>query len=85
MNKSMKDRLIVAKAIVEECQLAGQLVCDDTMTILHKIYANIHALQLVKTMDFLHPRVVFEKVNDGCPNIEKWMKYWCEKFICKKG
>lgn len=85
MNKSMKDHLIVANAIVEECQLAWQLFCDDTTTILHKIYADIHALRLVKTMDFLHPRVVFEKVDDGCPNIEKWMKDWCEKFICKKG
>jgi hypothetical protein len=36
-------------------------------------------------MDFLHPRVVFEKVDDGCLNIEKQMKDWCEKFICKKG
>jgi hypothetical protein len=35
-------------------------------------------------MDFLHPRVVFEKVDDGCLNIEKQMKDWCEKFICKK-
>jgi hypothetical protein len=83
MNKSMKDHLIVAKAIVEECQLAGQLLCDNTTTILHKIYADIHALWLVKTVDFLHPRIVLEKVDDGCLNIEKRMKDWSEKFICK--
>jgi hypothetical protein len=44
MNKSMKDHLIVVKAIVEECQLVGQLPFDNTMTILHKIYVDVHAL-----------------------------------------
>jgi hypothetical protein len=27
-------------------------------------------------MDTLHPTFVFEKINDGLPNIEKCMKDW---------
>jgi hypothetical protein len=65
---------MITKAIVEECQLGGQIICDHTTTTLHWMYVNIHALQLVKSMDTFHLMVVFEKVNDGLFNIEKCMK-----------
>jgi hypothetical protein len=35
-------------------------------------------------MDTLHPTFVFEKINDGLPNIEKSMKDWYEKCTSKK-
>ncbi len=56
---------------MEECQLNAQILCDCTTTILHQVHENIHALQLVKSMDTFHLAFVFEKVNDGLPNIEK--------------
>jgi len=75
---------IVTKVIVEECRLGGQILCDHTMAIFHQVYVDIHALQLVKSMDTLHLVVVFENVNDGLPNTEKCMKDWCEKYTSKK-
>jgi hypothetical protein len=54
------------------------------MAILHQVYADIHALRLVKSMDTLHLAIVFEKVNDGLPNTKKCMKDWREKYTSKK-
>ncbi len=36
---------------MEECQLGAQILCDHTTFILHQVHADIHALQLVKSMD----------------------------------
>jgi hypothetical protein len=74
VNKSMTNHLMIIKAIAEECQLGGQIICDHTTTTLHRVYVDIHALQLVKSMDTFHLMVVFEKVNDHLFNIEKCMK-----------
>jgi hypothetical protein len=35
MDRSMTNHLRIARVIVEECQLGGQILCDHTMTILH--------------------------------------------------
>jgi hypothetical protein len=74
MNKSVTNHLVIIKAIVEECQLGGQTICDHTTAIFHQMYVDIHALYLVKSMDTFHLMVMFEKVNDGIFNIEKCMK-----------
>jgi len=71
MNRSMTNHEAIAKAIVEECQLGAQILCVRTTTILHQVHEDIHALQLVKSMDTFHLAIVFQKVNDGLPNIEK--------------
>ncbi len=39
-NKSMKNQLMIAKAIANECQLGGQILCDHTIVILHQVYAD---------------------------------------------
>jgi hypothetical protein len=80
----MTNHLVIVKAIVKECQLGGQILCDHIMVIHHRVYANIHALWLDKFMDTFHLVVGFEKLNDGFPNIEKCMKDWYEKYTSKK-
>jgi hypothetical protein len=35
MDRSMANHLGVAKVIVDECQLGGQILCDHTMIILY--------------------------------------------------
>jgi len=35
MDRSITNHLAIARVIVEECQLGGQILCDHTMTILH--------------------------------------------------
>jgi hypothetical protein len=61
MNKSVTNHLVIIKAIVEECQLGGQMICDHTIAILHRMYVDIHALYL----DTFHLTIMFEKVNNG--------------------
>jgi len=66
------DKLTITKAIVEECQVGKQVFCDHPMTILHKMYVDIHALHVhYDTMDAIHSDVIFGKVDDGLPNVEK--------------
>ncbi len=35
MDRSMTNHFAIARVIVEECQLGGQILCDQTMIILH--------------------------------------------------
>ncbi len=61
MNKSMSSHLIIAKVVAKKCQL-GREVFE---------HMRIYALHVNHTIDAIHPSVVFEKVDDGSPNIEK--------------
>ncbi len=51
--------------------MGAQILYDCTTSILHQVHEDIHALQLIKSMDTFHLVVVFEKVNDGLLNTEK--------------
>jgi hypothetical protein len=44
VNRPMTNHLPIAKAIVKECQLGGQILCDHTMATHHQVYVDIHAL-----------------------------------------
>jgi len=85
MSTSMTSYLTITKAIIEECQVGKQMFCDHPMTILHKMYVDIHALRVhYDTMDVIHSNVIFEKVDDSLPNVEKQIKDWVEKYASAK-
>jgi hypothetical protein len=72
MSTSMTSYLTITKAIIEECQVGKQVFCDHPMTILHKMYVDIHAFCVnYDNMDAIHSDVIFEKIDDNLPNVEK--------------